>query len=227
MHDSMPIRAPVVLLLLAASVLAGALIGWMLRGEPASMTAPPPFVPGEARLLDIRKLRTGGPAKVAVSWVRFGKDEPFGVFTVSLWERLPASSSWHPIYTRSVSGSKAYGLHDIRLRTADITLDGRDELVIFEDLDGSAGNYLYRVLKVDGDQVRQLEARLTSTDDTTIIAQPGALISYDGIGKDPKTLAGIHCCPRYWRRTVKRWNGTRLVSAEVTRAETRPLPYPY
>jgi len=201
---------------------AGGAAGWILRGDQSPPSAKTPFIPPRAQLLDLRDLHTGGPEEVAAAWVRFTRSNPFGTFGVAIWKRPTPASRWQRIYSRSMTGAKEYNFNDIQLRAADLTLDGSDELIVLEDLDGSAGSYNYRVLRVDGLDVRQLEARQTSEDQTTIVVEPGALISYDGVGKDPRTLTAIHCCPRYWRRTVKRWNGRRLVETGVSRVETRP-----
>jgi len=200
---------------------AGGVVGWILRGDQSPPSAQTPFIPPGAHLLDLRDLQTGGPDEVAAAWVRFTRSNSFGTFGVAIWKRPTQGSRWQRIYSRSTPGGKEYSFNDIQLRAADLTLDGTDELIVFEDLGGSAGSYDYRVLLVEGLEVRQLEARHTSEDQTTIVVQPGALISYDGVGKDPKTLTSIHCCPRYWRRTVKSWNGNRLVETGVSRVETR------
>jgi hypothetical protein len=205
-----------------AALGVGIAVGWLAHGGEKTVTRTRDLAPAGARTLDAQALRAqSGPSQVAVAWLR-NPDRYPSEFGLTIWQRRSTAGAWQRIYERRITQSKEQFIHDIRMRTADVTRDGRDDLLVFEDLDGSAGNYVYRLLTTDGGRVRQLAARKTSMDETTVFAEYGELISYDGVGKNPKTLADIHCCPLYWQRTVRRWNGKRLVTAATERAKRRP-----
>ena len=205
----------------------GAAAGWFAHGDKKTAARAPDFAPPGATVLDSRALRAqSGPSQVAVAWRRGDPNDYPTEFGLTIWQKAAGGRVWRRLYERRVPFSKLSNIHDLRLHTADVTRDGREDLLVYEDFDGSAGVYVYRLLTTEGGKARQIAARRTSEDDTTVFAQYGELISYDGIGKDPKTALSIHCCPLYWQRTVKTWNGQRLVTARVARTKRRPaLPY--
>ncbi|HEV8603700.1 MAG TPA: hypothetical protein VGQ68_09945 [Gaiellaceae bacterium] len=213
---------------LVLGLVAGGLGGWFAHGEQRTVTRARDIAPPGSQVLDMRVLRSQtGPTQLAVAWRRGDPNDYPTEFGLTIWQRAGVRSPWRRLYERRIPVSKLANIHDLRLRTADVTRDGREDLLVFEDLDGSAGVYVYRLFTTDGGNVRQIAARLSSEDDSTVIANYGELVSYDGVGKDPKSGSYIHCCPRYWRRTVQRWNGERLVTAKITRTKSRPSPYRY
>jgi hypothetical protein len=197
------------------------------KGSPPHDSQLGALVPADGALRDMRVLRSNsGSVQVALVWTRAIRDgEAWAEFDLSIWQQDKAR--WHRLYHRRLAGTKEMGIDDVRLRTTDFTLDGRDDLLVIEDHNGSAGAYVYRVVTTHGGSARQIEARSTSFDQTSVLAEHGALISYDGVGKDPKTLLSIHCCPLYWQRTVKKWNGERLVTVATRRVGARPLRSDY
>jgi hypothetical protein len=162
------------------------------------------------------------PTQLAVAWAANLNSSP-QTFGVTIWQRR--GTTWRRLYERGIRTGKSTnlsGLAGLSLDVVDLTRDGRDELIVYEDRDGSAGAFLYRVLQTVP-RVRQLEARLTSFDETRLFVRWGALISYDGVGRTPETRDALHCCPLYWIRTVKRWNGSRLVTVSRRRVKKPPL----
>jgi hypothetical protein len=210
---------------LAAVGFAGGVIFERTTHETVATKVTVSFMPEGALMLDVRRLRTSfGPEQLAVAWARTPPGSVWAVFGLSIRQRDQPGASWRQVYSRRIPTSKERGMHDIRLRTADVTGEGREDLLVVEDHGGSAGAFVYRLLTTtDNGEVRQIEARRTSEDETTVLARYGELVSFDAVGKDPKTIPGIHCCPLYWQRTVKRWNGQRLVTFRVSRVQQRPI----
>jgi hypothetical protein len=179
------------------------------------------LVPHGAALLDAQILHGANPPKLAVAWVANANSYP-QTFGVTIWERR--GPSWRRLYDRRIrsgKGTNLISLAGLNLDAVDLTRDGIDELIVYEDRDGSAGGFLYRVLAVTP-RVRQLEARLTSQDETALFVRYGELISYDAVGRTPETANAVHCCPLYWIRTVERWNGHGLRAVSRKRVEQPP-----
>lgn len=208
---------------LVGGLLLGSALGWLAHGDKRDRTiavTQPSLIPAGTEATDIRVLH--GTSQIAVAWQRNADGSP-AEFGLTIWQRRNRGPGWDSIYTRRISTINGSNIHDLRLKAVDLTLDNRDDLFVYEDHDGSGGCFVYRVLTTKPGQARQIAARSTCSDQTTVLTQPGELISYDGVGKDPKTSFGIHCCPLYWRHTVRKWNGKRFVVVSSSRSKTRPV----
>jgi hypothetical protein len=137
-----------------------------------------------------------------------------------IWQRLGRRPTWRRVYARVVP---VYGVNRLTVQRGDVTGDRHPDLLLFEDTDGSAGCGVYRLLATVGGRITQLLVRRACLDDAAVVLHGGALVVYDGILRDPKTLDQIHCCWTLWRRTEQRWRGRRLVSVQRTRGGPPPL----
>ncbi len=213
-------RVPAIAAMIALVVAFAA--GWLVRDRrPISSESRNrvEFVPTGSQLIDIRVLRGTEPQQVAVVWHRQAAQYGSG-FGLTVWEHR--GSGWQGIYDLALPGRNEFEITDVSLRAVDLTEDGRDDLFVYDDHDGSGGGFTYRVLKSARGHLDQIESGTSTADRTAIFIAPGELISYDGVGKDPATGASIHCCPRYLLRRVRRWNGKRMVVVSRSRAERVP-----
>jgi hypothetical protein len=116
-----------------------------------------------------------------------------------------------------------YGVNRLTVQKGDVTGDRHLDLLVFEDTGGSAGCGVYRLLATVRGRIAQLFIRRACLDDAAVVLHDDALVMYDGIVRDPKTLWQIHCCWTVWLRTVQRWRGRKIVSVERTRGGPPPL----
>jgi hypothetical protein len=152
----------------------------------------------------------GIPPEIVVTW-----DEDLGLDGIAVWQRRPGFvADWDRVYQRR-QGEKS-PFQRFETSTGDVTADGHQDLLVFEDQDGSGGWGTYRLLAVVSGAIRQLYVRHASSDWTAIRLTPRSLVVQDGIGKDPRSGSDIHCCPRFIRTRIKRWNGHALVDVKVT-----------
>jgi len=137
-----------------------------------------------------------------------------------IWQRLGRRPTWRRVYSRVVP---VYGVDRLTVQRDDVTGDRHPDLLLFEDTDGSAGCGVYRLLATVRGRITQLLVRRACLDDAALVLHGGALVMYDGIVRDPKTVYQVHCCWTVWLRTVQRWHGRKLVSVERTRGGPPPL----
>lgn len=204
------------------ALVVGLAAGWVIKDRrPVSSTSPDrvEFVPTGSELIDIRVLRGTEPQQVAVAWHR--GDQYGSGFGLTVWERR--GTGWQVIYRRALPARNEFEIADIRLRAVDLTEDGREDLFVYDDHDGSAGGFTYRVMKSAPGHFDQIDSGTSTADWTAIFIAPGELVSYDGVGKDPASVKSIHCCAKYWVRRVLRWNGKRMIVTSRSRAKRPPL----
>jgi outer membrane murein-binding lipoprotein Lpp len=161
----------------------------------------------------------GGIApEIAVEWHRVSlMDGPFNSSGLAVWQRS-GQSAWTLAYPLRLPQPVAF----LHARTGDANGDGHADLLLFEDLGGSAGCGVYRLLASVQGQVEQLLARPGCYDNTRIWARHGVLQAFDGVVKDPRTKNQIHCCWTAWRETTMQWRGSQLV--RTTRRLVHALP---
>jgi hypothetical protein len=167
-----------------------------------------------------------GP-EVAIEWQRTSLvSSPLDASGLLLWQGKRRSRVWHLAYSLrfpdTVSG--AY------VRTGDVNGDGHEDLLLFEDMDGSAGCGVYRLLASVRGRIEQLVDRHGCSDNFHVRIHAGTLETYLGIVKDPRTRNQIHCCWTTWLRTTMRWQGSHLTSVVKRRARQLPkaaLASPY
>ena len=175
------------------------------------------LIPERGRVWSARVVpaAAGIPPEIVVTW-----DEEVGLRGLAVWQRHRGFvGRWRRIYLRRRGDESPF--QRFETTTGDVTGDGHQDVLVFEDEDGSGGWGTYRLLAVVSGTMRQLYVRRASSDWTTIRLRHGAHAVSDGIGKDPRSAGSIHCCPRFIRTRVKRWNGRALVDVRVTTRRAR------
>ena len=116
---------------------------------------------------------------------------------------------------------------DVQVETGDFTGDRRDDVLVFDALDGSGGCGVYRAIAVTAGSAHEVSSIALCEDRGAIHLARGGLVFRLGEVKDPKTTDDIHCCFLFLRTTVKRWNGRELVTVRTSRRRLRKThPWP-
>jgi hypothetical protein len=174
------------------------------------------LVPLDARVISGVVLG-GEPPEIAVT---FERDYASAQETaLELWrDDAPA---WRRIFLfRRIAVSDDY----VRIvKTGDVTGDGRRDVLVFQDQDGSGGCGVWRLFADAGGRVRELSVRRGCTDTTWVTLEGPTLVDYEAVGssKDPKTGTYIHCCWLRWTRVAFAWRGT---SRSVVSRTVGPAP---
>jgi len=171
-------------------------------GRPAH-----PYGPRDAERAIIR-LR-GAPSTLAVVW-RTGDAELATGQGLILWRR--AADSWRAVYSRRLNRRK---YAHARIYKADLTGDGRQDVLLEEDQGGTAACGTWRVLAPEAAGVRQVFRR--SSCETWYTARNGTLLVNEPVGPCPQTGGAIHCFGGRRLHRLK-WNGERFerTSTRVT-----------
>lgn len=180
------------------------------------------LIPGDAEVVHAWSIPAGGgiASQVAIEWQRVslaGSSLDTSGFVI--WQQATRARSWRLVHSLSFPAHRVRVLY---ARAGDVNGDRHADLLLFEDMGGSAGCGVYRLLATTRGRVRQLLARRGCTDDTRVRISRGSIVMYDGVVKDPSTLTQIHCCWTTWLQTTLRWHGSTLVS--TARERLRPLP---
>jgi hypothetical protein len=180
------------------------------------------LVPKDAEVVRAWRIPAGGsmPPQVAIQWQRVslaGSSLDTGGFVI--WQQARRARGWQLVYSLPFP---AFRVSFLYVRAGDVNGDRHAELLLFEDMGGSAGCGVYRLLATTHRGARQLLARRGCADNTRVRISQGSLVMYDGLVRDPRTLNQIHCCWTTWLRTTMRWRGSMLVSTSTDRL--RPLP---
>ena len=152
-----------------------------------------------------------GVDQIAVTWDR--GDDPFAAehgFVV--WQQLE-DRAWHALYAFTDPVRK--GVLGIQpLRAAELTGDGLDEIMTFEDTGGSGACGIARVISPAPGAVTEIFRR--SACDTGYTLREGALEMREAVFEpdDP------HCCPSAFRTTTFEWDGSELVETDVVEEPT-------
>jgi hypothetical protein len=181
------------------------------------------LIPGDAEVVHAWPIASGGgmTPQVAIAWKRTRLAGGSSLDGIVIWERVRRTDSWRLIHS---SRFPSYRVGFVYARAGDVNGDRHPDLLLFEDMGGSAGCGVYRLLASVHGRVKHLLVRRGCFDDTRIKIRRGALVMYDGLVRDPRTLDQIHCCWTTWLRTTMRWRGRQLVSTTTKRI--RPLPRP-
>ena len=171
----------IALALIVVGSLLGAVLLW--RVVDRANHPKPQLAPRGARVLEERPL---GERKV-VTWQIGGHvEEPStGLYGVTIWQGK----------RRLYEQRAAPGTSDIRVETGDFSGDGRADVLLFEDHDGSRRCGLYRALVSKPSSIGVVASRELCADEGSFRLQRGGLVI---------RLSGQ-------RPTVRRWNGHRLV----------------
>jgi hypothetical protein len=200
-----------------AAILAGSLLGAYLLGRALEKrTEKPSLAPRGARVLDERRLSDD---QRVVTWRAGGHaEEPSsGLYGVTVVEGA----------RRLYSHRARRGAEGLHVETGDFTKDGSADVLVFDALDGSGGCGVYRAVAVADGSVQEVSSTALCEDRGTIHLQRGGLVFRLGESKDPQTANDIHCCFRYLRTTLKRWNGSELLTVHTSRRRlAKPHPWP-
>ena len=114
------------------------------------------------------------------------------------------------------------GVEGFRISLGDMSGDGRPEILVFFDTDGSAGGGTYHLFANSGYGIRQPLVKELALDQGTITFDHNALVVLEGVDyRGPS----IHCCYRKVRETWLRWEGRRLVVVRrIVRKNRRGWP---
>src|SRR5205807_6546719 len=116
----------------------------------------------------------GAPPQVVVSWQRASLlDSDLDTGGIVIWQRVGRSASWRRAYSLLFPAYRVFGLS---VRTGDVNGDGRDDLLLFEDMGGSGGCGIYRLLAAVGGRMKQLAVRHACDDNATLVLRHGALV---------------------------------------------------
>ena len=138
---------------------------------------------------------------LAATWERRG---------IAIWQLdRGGAASWHRVYTYETLVNNQVGVEGFAVSLGDISGDGRPEVLVFFDTDGSAGGGTYHLFANTGYRLREPLVKDLALDQGTISFAPNALVVRKGLDyRGP----GIHCCYRKVRITWLRWNGSRLTT---------------
>ena len=195
-----------------AVILAMSLLGAYLLGRALEKAQPKvSLAPRGARVLDVRRLSDD---QRVVTW-RIGghAEDPFSsLYGVSLVEGD----------TRLYTHRAPRGAGRISVETGDLNADGRQDVLVFDDTDGSGACGDYRAVITGPGTARLALTRTLCEDRGSLHIRRGGLLLSLGEKKDPKTRDQIHCCYLFVRRTLRRWNGTRWVTVSSTLSRRPP-----
>jgi hypothetical protein len=172
------------------------------------------FAPAFARIETKRLPAAGGePEQVVVAWSRAVRrgDESFSGFTDApeqgflAWQRA-TPKRWELVYERPLECCPA-----TNVEAGDLTGDGHLDALTNES-QGSGGCGFTRVLISSGGRLREEFAYEGC--DYSMRIEKGAVALADGVGPCPFE-GGAHCSGGT-RKTIKRWNGTKLVTTRET-----------
>jgi hypothetical protein len=174
------------------------------------------LVPPGASLTARVELPAAGdvPDQVAVAYT-IG-DDPFAAqHGFALWQRFADAPAWSVVL--AYVDAPARGVLGIDVQAEDLTGDGHDDVLTFEQTGGSGACGRWRVLAtIDGD-ARELWSRRTCDTSVTLVA--GALEMREAVYEPDDA----HCCPSAFRTTTLEWDGERFVETDV-REEPAPNP---
>ncbi|HEX6230919.1 MAG TPA: hypothetical protein VF029_04350 [Actinomycetota bacterium] len=162
------------------------------------------LVPPGAELTSRVELSAGGglPDQVAVAYA-VGEDPFAREHGFAIWERFPEPPAWSVVY--AFVDPPRRGVLGIRLQVGDLTGDGHDDLLVFEETGGSGACGTWRVVAASPDDTGTAFRRKTC--DAGFRIRGGALELREAVYEpdDP------HCCPSAFRYATYEWNGDRFV----------------
>ena len=126
---------------------------------------------------------------------------------------------WRLVYSLPLAADEVFR---VQAQRGDVNGDGEPDLLLFEDMGGSAGCGIHRLLASVGGGVRRLYATSDCEDNARLTIAHGALVVYTGLVRDPRSGSQIHCCWKTWLRTTIRWHCARRTSVERARVARVP-----
>lgn len=162
------------------------------------------LVPPGADLTGRIDLPAGGgvPHQVAVSYGR--GDDPFiRERGFAIWQRFPDAPAWSVVYAFVDPARK--GVLGIRMQSGDLTGDGHEEVLVFEETGGTGACGTWRVVAATQEDTEDVFRRRTCDAELTISGEVLGLREALYEPDDP------HCCPSAIRLAVYEWDGSTFV----------------
>ena len=145
--------------------------------------------------------------QIAVAWER-GEDPFAAERGFVLWQRTEDGGAWRAVY--AFTDAPRRGVLGIqRPQRGDLTGDGVDELVTFEDRGGSGACGVTRVISPSSGAADEIYKRATCDAETSVIGTTLEVREAVYGPDDP------HCCPSAFRTTTLEWDGERFVETGV------------
>jgi len=183
----------------------------LLPGELPGAALVPPGAELTARV----ELPAGGglPDQVAVAY-GIGEDPFARQHGFAVWERFAEPPAWSVVY--AFVDAPRRGVLGIRLQAGDLTGDGHDDVLVFEETGGSGACGTWRVVAATEEGTTLLFKRKTC--DAELLIRDGALELREAIyePEDP------HCCPSAFRYATLEWDGARFVETASRLEPTTP-----
>lgn len=166
---------------------------------PTQRLAPPDaeitgtwLVPAAAGILD----------QIAVAWA-IG-DDPFArEHGLAVWQSFDEPPAWSVVLAFVDGASR--GVLGIRAELGDVTADGHDDVLSFEDTGGSGACGIWRVLATVDGAMRELYDEQTC--DTNVAISEGTLVVTEAVFR----ADDAHCCPSATRTTTLEWDGAKFL----------------
>lgn len=195
--------------------------------DPGGTAPVEALLPADAELTRVSGPRSADPTVVLVWRRELLKPAGGQQLGLAVWEHVLRGgfSIWSRIFSLRASNlEKSRGVEDLQVSTGDVTADGRDDLLVFEDKDGSAGCGTYLLFHLTAARARRLFSRDLCLDSGTVRLAHGRVVIRRGIDF---AGPGIHCCYRRTRVTTFAWNGRSLhVVADAVRPNRTPGLWP-
>ncbi|HXF73677.1 MAG TPA: hypothetical protein VNO79_13845 [Actinomycetota bacterium] len=172
------------------------------RDLPPTEVPIAPLLPEGARSEGVVYLGAEGePARIAVLWSR-GEDPLARMRGLAVWAPFEDPPPWRVVY--AFTDRPREQVLGIRPQTGDLTGDGREDLLTFEETGGTGACGRWRVIAQTEGGAEEILHRETC--DTTIdLTGEGTLLVREAVfaPDDP------HCCPSAVRLTTLAWTGAR------------------
>lgn len=161
------------------------------------------LVPPGAELTGRIDLPAGGglPDQVAVAYA-IGEDPFAREHGFAVWQRFAEPPYWSVVY--AFVDARERGVLGIRLQAGDLTGDGHEDVLVFEETGGSGACGRWRVAAAAPEGA--VTAFKRQTCDAEFQIRGGALELREAVYEpgDP------HCCPSAFRYATYEWNGQRF-----------------
>lgn len=161
--------------------------------------------------------------QLIVTWGRTDPDQGNDIVEegLSVYDEHPAGERYRRTFLLDPPDQAKQERHRIGHRTYDLDGDGHAEILAVEDLDGSALTFVYHLIAHSRGHMRDLYRKKLSFDDGLVRVENDALVTYEGVVREPGEH-GIHCCWSQYRKTVRKLRQGRLVIVERSRTKHRP-----
>ena len=195
----------------------------LVEGSNPHAVALSSAVPIDANL-DSANYVDSTPRQLIVTWdrarlTRNGQAAIWQRRGIAIWQLdRGKAATWHRVYTYETPVNNRVRVEGFDVKLGDISGDGRPEVLIFFDTDGSAGGGTYHLFANTGFRIRQPLVEDLALDQGTISFARTSLVVREGLAFHGP---GIHCCYRKVRVTWLRWNGRRLVTVRQSIRKNR------